>query len=144
MALNPIGLTADLTALFASPPNTNAAVYSAWASAIRSYTTSIVPAVAAPVQDAARAALLANLSGMESGAIAVIAAALATYTGTLAAAMAPPGVAPPSTVALVAALTAAWGTPTSDHVAPAANAATAIDTYFRTGLTAPPTSAPWS
>jgi hypothetical protein len=144
MPLNPVGLTSDLVTLFSAPPNTNEAVYTAWANAIRSYTTSIVPAVPTLVQDAARVALEVNFVGMESGAIAVIATALATYTTALAAGMAPPGTPPPSTASLVAALTAAWGTPTTDHVAPATNAATAIDTYFRTGLSAPPTSAPWS
>jgi hypothetical protein len=144
VALNPVGLTTDLVTLFTNPPNTNAAVYTAWADAIRSYTNAIVPAVSAPVQDAARLALLTNLNGMELGAIAVIAAALTTYTAALAAGMAPPGTPPPSTAALTAALTAAWSTPTTDPVAPATAAATAIDTYFRTGLSAPPASLPWS
>lgn len=144
MPLNPAGLTASLTSLFADPGD-DAQVRAGWADAIRSYTTGIAPPVPSGVQDGARAALEAALAGLDAPgqAVAVLSLALVTYAASLAAGMAPPGVPPPVPIAATLAPVAA--TLYLDHASAAAAWATAIDAWFRTGLAgagAPPP--PWS
>lgn len=143
MPLNASGLQADLQSLFASPGDL-IAVRNAWADAIRSYTTAIVPAVPAPAQDAARTALFAALSGLNTPnqAVTVLSSGLTAYAGSLAAGMAPPGTPPPlplsTTLAPVAAV------PYTSHAAAASAWASVIDAWFRTGLSGTSPFPPWS
>ena len=151
MPLNTPGLTSDLESLFASPgtagdppATTNLTVQTAWADAIRAYTTAIVPAVPAPAQDAARLALLGALSGLSTPnqAVTVLSAGLVTYAASLAAGMTPPGTPPP--LPLSTTLAPVASAIYTSHAAAASAWATVIDAWFRTGLSGVNPFPPWS
>lgn len=147
MALDLTGLKADLAAFFSAFPPTEAGCATEWANAIRSYTTGIVPAVAGGVQDGAKTAFEAALIGMSdpNTGIDTFDAAFAGYAATLAGAMAPPGSPPPADLSdTLGAVFSSNNNPSTTSVAAAHAIATAIDTWFKTGLSGPPGPVPWS
>lgn len=136
MPLNASGLESDLEALFAAPPATVAECADAWAAAVGSYASGVVPASASVA--AAQAALSsALLSAFQSpSAAAPMDAAFTSFATTVGAGMAPAFVAtpPPSPVG-IATLSAPPYPET--HAAAASKYATAIDTWMKTGTATP-------
>jgi hypothetical protein len=136
MPLDLPGLTSDLTTFFSALPATEALCAAEWKTAIRSYTTAIVPVVAAPAQDAAAAAFETALAGMSApgAGIAIFDTAFGGYAAALAAAMAPPGTPPPALLSVtLAPVFIANSAPGVTHAAAATAIAGAVNGWFLTG-----------
>lgn len=145
MALG-LTLASDLEAFFANAPGTEAECAEQWGTAIRTYTTGIVPAVDPATQDAAKLLLVAGLAGMSTpdNALTAFDTAFSAYASALAAAMVPPGaLPPPALLSLTLGLAfTANNAPGVTHAQAAAAIAVVIDLWFRTGVSS--TSVPWS
>jgi hypothetical protein len=146
MPLNPASLQSSLESLFADPPLARAACAQAWADAINGYAASIVPAsttVAAGIP--ALASALASAFAAPSAA-SPFDAAFAAFAVTVAAGMLPAFAGVPPAAPLNVASLLSTNRPT--HAAAAAEVASLIDAWFRTGtatLVAPPnTPVIWS
>jgi hypothetical protein len=145
MALNTPGMITDLTNLLQYPGDTEAECAETWADLLRAYTDLIVPAVAGPVQDAAKAAFETALAGMAipNAALAVFDAAFAAYAGALAVGMVPAGVPPPALLSLtLAPVFPLNNLPGVTHAMAATAIGTVLDAWFRTGTSGG--GAPWS
>lgn len=146
MALNPTTLQSSLEALFAEPPATAAECAQAWADAVESYASGIVPA--STTVSAAAAAMVGALEAAFASPSAAPAfdAAFATFATAVAAGQLPTFTGTPPPAPLNVASLLALTQPT--HAAAAAAFTTLIDLWFRTGsatLVAPPnTVVPWS
>lgn len=145
MPLLPAGLSSDLEALAADPPDTAAGCAQAWADAMETYAAGIVPA--STTVSAAAAALAAALTGAFEArpAAALLETAFLTFATTVGGGMAgftptpPPG--PVGFVALFA------GPNATTHAAGAAAMSGIIDTWMRTGTATPSGGGPavaWS
>lgn len=155
MALNPTGLTSDLTAFFADPPITvvndvvdltasRASCAQEWADAMESYASAIVPASttvasAAATLSTALAAAFANAS-----AAAAFDTAFAAFATTVGSGMTGFTAVPPP---LALGISATLATTNATHAAGASAFTTKIDTWMRTGTATPlPSGSPvnWS
>lgn len=134
-------LTAALTELFEDPPDTESACADAWGEVLGDYFATIVPASSTVA--AAAAELPAALAGMsdEDAALGTFVSALATFGGTVASGMTPPGTPPTSAAPF---LTPVWETTYETDVAAAEAVAGAIDSWARTGLSGANPFPPWS
>lgn len=146
MALNPVGLTSDLTTFFSNLPATEALCASDWSTHIQSYTTGIVPAVPGPVQVAAGLVFEAALTGMSApgAGIAIFDVAFAGYASALALGMpvGPIHVPPVLLLSLtLAPVFVANNAPGITHAAAASSISAVIDLWFRTGTS---NGVPWS
>lgn len=146
MALNTAALTAQLTSLFTSPPDNIAGCASAWASAMQSYSASIVPAsttvsAAATALESALAAAFVN-NGSPS-MLATMEAAFASFAATVGGGMTGfTATPPPGPVGFASIGTQA------DNATAASTWTTDINSWMITGLAAqitpPLPPVPWS
>lgn len=145
MALNPSGLTSDLTSFFADPPVTvsggvtdlttsRASCAQEWADAMESYASAIVPA--STTVTAAAATLSTSLASAFAladgrGAVSTAFSAFATTVGSgMTGFTATP---PPGSLGVTALTASAKAT----HALAAADWSSAIDTWMKTGTATP-------
>lgn len=135
MPLNTAGLQEDLQELFSDPPDTTAACAASWASLMESYTQGVVPA-STTVSVAAGALETALLSAFQSETTAEdMETAFTAFATTVGTGMSPAFVAtpPPGQVGFLSS----FGVVADSHSTAAANYATLIDTWMRTGTATP-------
>lgn len=139
MPLNAPGLQDDLESEFADPPATHPECAQAWADAVGSYASSVVPA--STLVTAAKAtlatALAAAFSGVDAASTAAsMESAFTAFATTVGGGMAPAFVAipPPAPVGFAALFAPPFPV---THAAAAAGYASAIDTWMRTATATP-------
>ncbi len=146
MPLDPAGLESSLESLFSEPPATAAECAQAWADAMNAYAADIVPP-STTIAAAAASLVGALQSAFESpSAAAGVDAAFAAFATSVGGGMLPTFTGtPPSEPLNVASF---LGTSRSTHAQAAADFATLVDAWMKTGiatLVAPPnTPQPWA
>lgn len=146
MALDPSGLTADLTANFATPGATYAACGQQWADAMQAYATGIVPASTTVTTAAATLASDLAAAFALADAIPSMETAFATFAATVGLGMAPAFTAVPPPGAAGFAAQFGGGHPVT-HADAASAISGIIDTWMRTGTATPSgggAPVPWS
>ena len=146
MAVSLSTLSAQLAALFESPPATYSACAQAWASSAQSYAGAVVPA--STTVSAAVATLAGDLTSafQQADAIPAMETAFAAFAATVGAGMAPDFAATPPAGQVGFQAQFSGGFPAT-HTDAANQIAGRIDTWFRTGTAVPSgggSPAPWS
>ena len=132
MALNKVALTTALTSLFSNPPDSIDGCAAAWADAMESYATSIVPAsttVPAAASDLEAALKTTFVNNGSTAMLTTLESDFLTFATTVGGGMTgytstpPPGLVGFSTIGNA-----------DTHATAAANFANKIDTWMKTGI----------
>lgn len=136
MALVPATLQSGILEHLQEPKETTEDAADGWSDAIGDYVQKITPSSAGidAGKEAFRSALLANPS--PTG----LTTALTDFAASVASGMVPPGIPPAAPLDFSSFLS----NPDRTYEEAASELTTLIDLWWRTGLTAPPGSIPWS